>query len=275
MKKLICVFAGIFCWPARLWRRRTTFILLRPPPDQPTGRVVRMLTLIRYFNSGGNWTSGDSHRGKIGPGSTVHVCGTITVAGQHRCADLSGKRQQQCSGHTVLRERRGFEVSGIPAAGLGRSHRHQQPELYRHQWKRRRRRSDPGSDRGDGDRRFRSSLPRRIVHATTTTATAIEADSSNNLTVEGLSIVDMYVTTTGVPSGGGGSCIWGHGQSTNWTITNNVMHDVSWCINLQYDSGTSSQHHHLEQRDLQHRPRNRDRRPACGQHAENVNSLRQ
>jgi hypothetical protein len=68
----------------------------------------------------------------------------------------------------------------------------------------------------------------------------IEADSSNNLTVEGLAIIDMYVTSSGVPNGGGGACIWGHGQSSNWTITNNLMHDVSWCINLQYDSGTSN-----------------------------------
>lgn len=33
-----------------------------------------------YFNAGGNWTSTVASGAQIGPGSTVHVCGTITVA---------------------------------------------------------------------------------------------------------------------------------------------------------------------------------------------------
>ena len=67
---------------------------------------------------------------------------------------------------------------------------------------------------------------------------AIEADGSTNLIVEGLAITDMYVATA--PSPGGGTCIYDHGAINNWTITNNLFHDMGWCINLQYDSGTSS-----------------------------------
>lgn len=33
-----------------------------------------------YFNASGNWTSGVAGGAQIGPGTTVHVCGTITVA---------------------------------------------------------------------------------------------------------------------------------------------------------------------------------------------------
>lgn len=67
----------------------------------------------------------------------------------------------------------------------------------------------------------------------------IEAtDGATNITVEGLSIIDMYVATQ--PNPGGGTCIYDHGNVTNWTITNNIMHDVGWCVELQYDSGTSS-----------------------------------
>jgi hypothetical protein len=48
----------------------------------------------------------------------------------------------------------------------------------------------------------------------------------------------MYVATN--PGPGGGTCIYDHGAITNWTIANNLMHDMGWCISLQYDSGTSS-----------------------------------
>jgi len=69
----------------------------------------------------------------------------------------------------------------------------------------------------------------------------IEAtDNANYITIQGLAIIDMYVTAKGVPNGGGGTCIYDHGNISNWTITNNLMHDLGWCINLQYDSGTST-----------------------------------
>lgn len=69
----------------------------------------------------------------------------------------------------------------------------------------------------------------------------IEASGGNsNITIEGLSIIDMYVTASGVPNGGGGTCTYVHGKVTNWTVTNNLFHDVAWCVQFQFDSGTSS-----------------------------------
>ena len=74
-----------------------------------------------------------------------------------------------------------------------------------------------------------------------TDSNGIEADSSNNVTIEGLAIIDMYVTAPGVPSGGGSQCIYANeGSNSNWIITNNLFHDVSWCINFQFTSGTST-----------------------------------
>jgi hypothetical protein len=67
----------------------------------------------------------------------------------------------------------------------------------------------------------------------------IEAtDGAHYITVQGLAIIDMYVATN--PSPGGGTCLYDHGNISNWTITNNFMHDMGWCVSLQYDSGTSS-----------------------------------
>jgi uncharacterized repeat protein (TIGR02543 family) len=65
-------------------------------------------------------------------------------------------------------------------------------------------------------------------------------DGAKNVTIEGLTISDMYVTAPGVPNGGGATCIYEHGNVSNWTITGNTMHDMGWCISLQYDSGVTS-----------------------------------
>jgi len=192
-----------------------------------------------YFNQSGNWTSGTSSGTKIGPGTTVHICGTITVGANTEALIFQGSGT---SGNPVTLY---FESGAVlsspewPPQGSGGA-------------------IDASNQNyivinGNGGA---NGATQGVIEATATGDTGaacpsasctyhndsngIEADSSNNLTVEGLSIIDMYVTAPGVPDGGGGACMWGHGSSKNWTITNNLMHDVSWCINLQYDSGTSS-----------------------------------
>jgi parallel beta-helix repeat protein len=192
-----------------------------------------------YFNTSGNWTTGAPSGVKIGPGSIVHVCGTITVGANSEALIFQGSGT---SGNPVTLH---FESGAVlaspewPPQGSGGA-----IDTSNHNYV-----VIDGNGGANG-------ATRGVIEATATgdsgaacpsgsctyhdDSNGIEADNSNNLTVQGLSIIDMYVTTTGVPSGGGGSCIWAHSQATNWTITNNVMHDVSWCINLQYDSGTSS-----------------------------------
>ena len=64
--------------------------------------------------------------------------------------------------------------------------------------------------------------------------------NSTNWTVEGLSCIDMYVTATGVPSGGGGTCFYQHGNISGVSIHDNFLHDVAWCVSFQYDSGPSN-----------------------------------
>jgi hypothetical protein len=192
-----------------------------------------------YFNTKGNWTSSIASGTQIGPGSTVHVCGTITVGANTEALVFQGSG---LSGSPVTLY---FESGAMlaspewPPQGSGGA-------------------IDVSNQNyvvinGNGGA---NGATQGIIEATATgdsgaacpggsctyhdDSNGIEADSSNNLTVEGLAIIDMYVTASGVPNGGGGACMWGHGSSSNWTITNNLMHDVSWCVNLQFDSGTSS-----------------------------------
>ncbi|HVT98158.1 MAG TPA: hypothetical protein VHE33_11685 [Acidobacteriaceae bacterium] len=192
-----------------------------------------------YFNTSGNWTSAAPTGTKIGPGSVVHICGTITVGANQNALTFQGSGT---AGNPVTLY---FESGAVvqapefpPQGSNGAINTSNQSYV-----------TIDGNGGANG-------ATRGLIQATATgdsgaacpsgsctyhdDSNAIEADSSSNLVVKGLTISDMYVTTTGVPSGGGGSCIWAHSQVNNWTIDNNVMHDVSWCINLQYDSGTSS-----------------------------------
>lgn len=192
-----------------------------------------------YFNTKGNWTSSVASGTQIGPGSTVHVCGTITVGANSEALVFQGSG---VGGSPVtLYFESGAKVASPewpPQGSGGAIDTSNQNYVVIN-----------GNGGADG-------ATQGIIEATATgdsgaacpggsctyhdDSNGIEADNSSNLTVEGLAIIDMYVTASGVPNGGGGSCIWNHGQANNWTITNNLMHDVSWCINLQYDSGTSS-----------------------------------
>jgi hypothetical protein len=192
-----------------------------------------------YFNTSGNWTSSVASGTQIGPGSTVHVCGVITVGANTEALVF---QQSGTSGNPItlyFESGAAIKAPTFPPQGSGGA-----VDASNNSW------IVINGNGGSG------GATQGVIEATATgdsraacpggsctysgDSNGIEADSSNNLTVEGLAIIDMYVTAPGVPSGGGGSCIWDHGQATNWTITNNLMHDVSWCINLQFDSGTSS-----------------------------------
>jgi len=67
----------------------------------------------------------------------------------------------------------------------------------------------------------------------------VEGDGATYITVTGLAIIDMYVTT-GNPNPGGGTCVYDVGSATGWTVSNNLMHDVGWCVEFQYEGTTSN-----------------------------------
>ena len=68
------------------------------------------------------------------------------------------------------------------------------------------------------------------------------AGGGTNLTIENLTIRNIYVHTSASDSTIGDSsanCVYNNGVATGWTIENNVMHDMSWCINIQYNSSSN------------------------------------
>lgn len=70
---------------------------------------------------------------------------------------------------------------------------------------------------------------------------AIQGNSSGNITIENLTIENIYVHTSASDStisDSAANCIYDNGTANAWTIENNVMHDMSWCVNIQYNNST-------------------------------------
>ncbi|HUC01487.1 MAG TPA: putative Ig domain-containing protein [Candidatus Paceibacterota bacterium] len=190
-----------------------------------------------FFNSSGNWGSGAS---QIGPGTTVHVCGTISVGANQEALVFNGSGT---SGSPITLY---FESGAVltspewPADGSGGA-----IDLGSHSYV---------TVNGNGGT---NGMTEGVIQATSNgdsnahcisgsctshgDSNGIEADAgAENVTIEGLTISDMYVAVSGVSGGGGGSCMYNNGNVSNWTITDNIMHDMGWCISLQYNGGTSS-----------------------------------
>jgi hypothetical protein len=238
MKNLICVFAGTFLLASAAVAKANDVYIAQAAAGSANGSSCANAYAYTYFNSGGNWTSGTPSGVKIGPGSTVHVCGTITVAANTEALVFQGSGNSSAPVTLYFESGAALKSPEWPAQSSGGA-------------------IDTSNQsyiviNGNGGA---GGATQGVIEATATgdsgaacpggactyhnDSNGLEADNSNNLTIKGLSIIDMYVAVKGVPDGGGGACMWGHGTSSNWTITNNLFHDMSWCLNLQYE-GTSS-----------------------------------
>ncbi len=238
MKKLFSGFAVMLLLAGASAAKANDIYIAQAAAGSSNGSSCANAYAYSYFNSGGNWTSGTPSGTVIGPGSTVHVCGTITVSGGSEA--LMFQKGGTSGSPVTLYFESGAAIKApyFPADGSGGA-------------------IDLGSNsyivvNGNGGA---SGATQGVIQATSNgdsgaacpsgscsnhgDSNGIEAgDGASNITIEGLAIIDMYVATN--PSPGGGSCIYDHGKITNWTINNNLMHDMGWCVSLQYDSGTSS-----------------------------------
>ena len=73
-------------------------------------------------------------------------------------------------------------------------------------------------------------------------STAIENDGGTNFIVENLAISNIYVhnsTSDSVIGDDSANCIYDNGTANGWVIQNNVMHDMSWCVEIQYNTTTN------------------------------------
>jgi hypothetical protein len=180
-----------------------------------------------YFNNGGNWTSGTPSGTQIGPGTTVHLCGTFTAS-----AGASNYLQFQGSGTS------GNPITLIFASGA---------IIQAPYW-------SGAAIEMSGSYLIVNGNNTGTIQATangTGLANAqdngIGVDSGNGCTnciIENLTVTNIYVHSCTLPIS---NCTDEGGQNTygiravtgnNTTITGNTVNNMKWCVFYVY--GTSN-----------------------------------
>ena len=179
---------------------------------------------VSWFNNGANWGSGTS---QIGPGTTVHLCGTITGAANATVLGIQGSGTSS-NPITILWENGAVVTApvcpGIASGGCVDLQGNSYVVL------------------NGGTNGVIQNTANGTGKAYQQSSTAIQAIGSTSLTVENLTIQNIYVHTSasdGVIDDSAAVCIYDNGSANNWVIKNNVMHDMSWCISVQYNTSSN------------------------------------
>jgi hypothetical protein len=175
-----------------------------------------------FFNASANWGTGTS---QIGPGTTVHLCGTLTNALVAQGSGSSG------SPVTILFDSATsgqISMPAIPSTGAIVLSNHSYFTVN-------------GGNVGviqSTNNGSSASLCSGSPYTNNVMSVGIAAASSSYITVENLTIGPLYIhvctnddsTNNSVLSPPGPVCVSYVGTS-NLVVTGNTMHDVGWCLN--------------------------------------------
>ena len=176
---------------------------------------------VSWFNSASNWGGGG---GQIGPGTTVHLCGTFTGAANTNLLVIQGNGTPGnpitilWEAGTVLQE------PYCPAQGFGGC-----VQVGGHSY----------ITLDGGTNGVIQNTANGTGLANQQGSTAVEDDGGTYLTVKNLTIRNIYVHSSPADVTVGNSsanCVYDNGSATGWQILNNTMHDMSWCVEIQYDN---------------------------------------
>jgi hypothetical protein len=171
-----------------------------------------------WFNNSGNWGSGST---QIGPGTIVHLCGTISTELDFQGDGASG---------------RPFIILFESGAQMAQTSWRQAFFAGRHSyWK-----IDGGTPCGwDNVAMTREGNCNGVVKNTSSmdnNTLAIEVSGSHDYEITNLEIGPLYqhVANTGpsieVTLGG---CIYANGAGMNGKVSHSYFHDAGWCVNLE------------------------------------------
>lgn len=183
-----------------------------------------------YFNTASNWTSGTPKATQIGPGTTVHLCGTFTEAPGATGLTFQGSGSNG-NPITLLFEAGANLTSPYFANAITANN--QSYLTINGQTNGSSTSAIANSDNG-------TSLDNQQG------SNAIALTSCNNCTVENITIGPLYIHTCTLPianctdeNGSGTGAIYVNGGS-NVTINNTVVHDSRWCVFYSFAGGTTS-----------------------------------
>ena len=183
---------------------------------------------VAWFNSSANWGSGAS---QIGPGTTVHLCGTISTPMTAQGSGTSG------SPLTILWETNA--KLSAPNWGPDPSQFNAAPAFY-----------SSGNSYlilDGGTNGVIEGTSNGTGGATQYDNTGVDLEHGTGLTIRNLTISDMYVHTCTLPigncndeNGGLSGGIWVLDGCSNLNIYNNIIHDMKWGISCAADAGSFS-----------------------------------
>lgn len=176
---------------------------------------------VSWFNSASNWGDGS---GQIGPGTTIHLCGTFTGASNTNILVIQGNGAPG-NPITILWEAGAvLQEPYCPAQGYGGC-----VQVGGHSY--------ITLDGGTNGVIQNTANGTGLAHQQS--STAIEDDGGTYLTVKNLTIRNIYVHSSSADVTLGNSsanCVYDNGSASGWQILNNTMHDMSWCVEIQYDN---------------------------------------
>jgi hypothetical protein len=176
-----------------------------------------------WFNSGANWGTGGA---QIGPGTTVHLCGTFNGSAGSTLLTFQGNG---ANGNpiTVLFES-GAQLNA-PYWGAGNGAINVSGRSFIT--------IDGGTNGTIQNTANGDQLANRQI------STLINGYSCSNCTIQNLTLANDYVTVKGILNVLGGPMTQMNAvtfSGSNWTIKNNTIHDCGWCLYNVYGNGDSN-----------------------------------
>lgn len=172
---------------------------------------------ISFFNTSSNWGTGT---GKIGPGVTVDLCGTIN-------SDITFYGSGSSGNPITVYFEPGAKISEPNCTGgsydAGCIYTNNQTYLT--------------IDGGTNGIIENTAMGTGLANPANP-AVAIWALNCSNCTIKNLTIQNMYVhTSESDNNGGAGGIIF---SGSNLTIADNTMHDIAWDLNAEWNNGDSN-----------------------------------
>ncbi len=179
-----------------------------------------------FFNDSGNWGSGG---GEIGPGTTVHLCGTFT--GGAGSTMLTAQGSGASGSPVIVLFENGADLTSPDWSGsTGAINLNGQSWII----------VDGGQTCGyvqQSDVPCNGTIENTANGtglANATTSVGVYAAGTSNVTIRNLNIVNLYVHKSVNDQGVDQSninAIKAYPPASNLTINNNFIHDCGWCLN--------------------------------------------
>lgn len=215
MSKLFALVVGLLLFHSVGFAFAKDFFIAQNTAGNSNGSSCANALAVSFFNSAGNWGAGAT---QIGPGTTVHLCGTLTTSLFAQASGTSGNPI------TILFEA-GGNLSQPFCPGTGCLNINNRSNIV----------VDGGTNG------IIQATANGTVLANKQLGVGLSASPCQNCEVRNLTIANIYVHTSVTDD------ILDHTllnsiimSGSNWLFHDNTLHDAGWCIKNFYQNGDTN-----------------------------------